>query len=311
MPSMPKNIITLAGPNTFLLGEELNTQKQAFIKEHSELAIEVIDGEDAGLEQIKQALESPSFLSPQKMIIIKRLGNNKKSAESVEELLDLPDEETTLLFVEPKPDKRSSFYKTLKQKTRFQEYKELDEPELIKWLVTQAENSGGLLSSADARFLVERIGLNQQMLHNELKKLLDYQSKITRTGIEELTEASLSGTIFNLLDASFAGNKKRTMELYNSQRAQKVEPPVILSMLVWQLHIVTITKAAGQKSPDVIAKEAGLSPFVVSKSKRITEKLSKTELQELLHRLSTLDAQIKTEVIDIDDALKNFLLELA
>ncbi len=311
MPSMPKNIISLVGPNTYLLDQSLAELKANFIAKHTELAVEVLDGEEVSLEQIKQTLESQSLLSPKKMVIIKRLGNNKKSAENLEELLSLPDEATTLVFVEPKPDKRSVFYKALKAKTSFEEFKELDEATLTKWLVLEAENSGGTLSSSDARFLIERIGLNQQMLHNELTKLLDYQSKITKKDIEALTEASMSGTIFNLLDAAFAGNKKRTMELYNSQRAQKVEPPIILSMLVWQLHIVAIVKAGGEKNPDTIAKEAGLSPFVVSKSKRIADKLSRAELRELLSRLSALDAQIKTEVIDIDDALKNFLLELA
>jgi len=308
---MPKNIISLVGPNTYLLDQNLAKLKQDFIAKHTELAVEVLDGEETRLEQIKQTLESPSFLSPKKMVIIKRLGNNKKSAENLEEILSLPDDATTLVLVEPKPDKRSVFYKALKAKTSFEESKELDEATLAKWLVLEAENSGVTLSSSDARFLIERVGLSQQTLHNELTKLLDYQSKITKKDIEALTEASMSGTIFNLLDASFAGNKKRTMELYNSQRAQKVEPPIILSMLVWQLHIVAIVKAGGEKSPDVIAKESGLSPFVVSKSKRIADKLTRTELRELLRRLSALDAQIKTEVIDIDDALKNFLLELA
>lgn len=311
MPDMPKNIISLVGPNTYLLDQNLAKLKQDFIAKHTELAVEVLDGEETRLEQIKQTLESPSFLSPKKMVIIKRLGNNKKSAENLEEILSLPDDATTLVLVEPKPDKRSVFYKALKAKTSFEESKELDEATLAKWLVLEAENSGVTLSSSDARFLIERVGLSQQTLHNELTKLLDYQSKITKKDIEALTEASMSGTIFNLLDASFAGNKKRTMELYNSQRAQKVEPPIILSMLVWQLHIVAIVKAGGEKSPDVIAKESGLSPFVVSKSKRIADKLTRTELRELLRRLSALDAQIKTEVIDIDDALKNFLLELA
>lgn len=311
MPNVPKNIITLAGPNTYLLEQKLAKLKADFTAKHTELAVEIIDGEEVELDQIKQALESPSFLSPQKMVVVKRLGNNKKSAEKVEELLSLSDEETTLIFVEPKPDKRSVFYKTLKGQTNFEEFKELDESTLIKWLVQEAKNSGGDISSSDARYLIDRVGLSQQMLYNELSKLLDYHSKITREDIEELTEASMTGTIFNLLDAAFAGNKKRTIELYESQRAQKVEPPIILSMLVWQLHIVAIVKAGGEKSPDVIAKEAGLSPFVVSKSKRIADKLTRTELRELLHRLSTLDAQIKTEVIDIDDALKNFLLELA
>ncbi len=311
MPNVPKNIISLVGPNTYLLEQKLQQIKTDFIAEHTDLAVETIDGEEAELEQITQILESPSFLSPKKLVIIKRLGNNKKVAENLEDILPLATQETTLLFVEPKPDKRSVFYKTLKQKTNLEEFKELGEQELISWLTQEAKTRGGSLKPADARFLVERISLQQQALHNELVKLLDYQSEITRTSIENVTEPNITGTIFNLLDAAFAGNAKKTLELYEAQRAQKIEPPIILSMIVWQLHAVAIVKAGKGKSSDAIAKEAGLSPFVVSKSTRIASKLSRAELQDLLHRLSAIDRQIKTEAIDADDTLREFLLELS
>ncbi len=72
--------------------------------------------------------------------------------------------------------------------------------------------------SKDAKYLVMRVGANQQTLSNELAKLLSYDKAITRQTIDLLTEQTPQSTIFELLDAAFAGNSKKAMELYAEQR---------------------------------------------------------------------------------------------
>jgi DNA polymerase-3 subunit delta len=166
------------------------------------------------------------------------------------------------------------------------------------------------LSASDARFLAERVGANQQSLVHELEKLLLYEPNITRASIELLTEATPQSTVFQLLEAAFAGNKKRALELYAEQRVQKVEPQQIIAMLAWQLHIVALAKTAGQRTPDTAAKEAKVSPFVFKKSAAIARRLSLTELKKLIADLLKIDWRLKRESIDADEAVQNYLLAL-
>src|SRR5260370_1077233 len=79
--------------------------------------------------------------------------------------------------------------------------KELDEEGLALWLVAAAKAQGGKLSPADARFLVARVGVVQQLLAGELEKLLLYAPEITQQTIEMLVEATPQSKIFDLLEA--------------------------------------------------------------------------------------------------------------
>ncbi len=303
-------VVTLSGSNSFGLGRELGRLVETFVAEHGDLAVEKFDGEETTYEQVLGAIESVSFLSPKKLIVIRELSANKQAVEEIDKLLDAVSNSVDVIFVEPKPDKRSVYYKTLKKRTELQECNELDERGLAQWLVGEAKNRNATLSQSDAFYLVTRMGANQQLLDNELTKLASYNPKISRDTINLLTEASPQGTIFNLLDAAFAGDGKRALTLYAGQRAQKVEPQAILAMIIWQMHIVTLVHAAGTKSTDEIAADTKISPFVLGKSKNIANRLSKQEVIKLLDELCELDMKLKSQTMDADEALKNLLISL-
>lgn len=303
-------ITTLTGPNNFLLRQNLSRLRSAFVAEYGELAVERVDGEEARYEDILGAIESVSFLTPRKLVIIRSLSANKPVAERIDKLLDAASDSVDVVYIEPKPDKRSVYYKTLRKRTDMQEFAELDERGLTQWLASEAKNRGARLSFADANYLVQRVGASQQLLENELMKLTEYSPDITRNSIDLLTEATPQGSIFNLLDAAFAGDTKRALKLYASQRAQKEEPQKILAMIIWQIHIVALVHANGRKSADEIARDTKMSPYVLSKSKTIASKLTKTELLSLLDELCELDKKLKSQTMDADEALKNLIISL-
>jgi len=304
-------IRTLTGANTFLLKRELDAAVAAFLVEHGDLALERIDGQEAELAKIQEAITSLPFLANKKMVVLRAPGANKDFAEKVAQLLSDVPETTDVIIVEPKVDKRSSYYKFLKSKTAFQEFNELDQFALASWLVTTAKGQGGTISSKDANYLVERVGANQQALGNELEKLLLYAPTITRRSIDDLTEAAPQSTIFQLLEAVFAGNVQRAFELYGEQRALKVEPAQIIAMIAWQLHVLAVIKTAGHQSADAIAKEAKISPYVIRKSQGIAHRLTLAKLKALIADLLLIDMRLKREAIDADEALQNYLLKLA
>src|SRR5579864_1130090 len=227
---------TLTGPNSFALKAELNKLVSNFVSQYGDLAIERVDAEEAEFQQIYDALTALPFLAAKKLVILHNPSANKDFVEKAEALLgDLP-VTTDVIIVESKLDRRTALFKFLKRQSGFREFNELDEVGLSRWLASEAKAKGGTLNSSDARFLVERIGANQQLLKNEIDKLLLYDPNVTRQAIELLTEPTPQSTIFNLLDAAFAGNGSRALELYAEQRAMKVEPPQIIAMLAWQLH---------------------------------------------------------------------------
>jgi DNA polymerase-3 subunit delta len=310
LPKGTKMIITLTGTNSFLLKSELDRRVAEFVKKHTDMGLERLDCEEAEYSRIVEAVQNLPFLADKKLIVLRSPGANKEFSEKFEELLETIPETNDVIIYEPKLDKRTAYAKALQKNTDFKSFDELGERELPNWLVAEAKNRGGELSFSDAMYLVSRVGANQQMLSNELDKLLLYELKVNRSTIDLLTDQTPQSTIFQLLDAAFAGNIKRAMELYDGQRAQRIEPQAIVPMLAWQLQAVALVKAAGKRSVDEIAREAKMSPFVLRKSATIASKLTMARLKELVHDLRELDVKLKTTSIDADEALKFYLISL-
>jgi DNA polymerase-3 subunit delta len=304
-------IQVLTGANTFGLQHDLNKIVTKFVDEYGDLALERVDGEESSYERIAEALNSLPFLATQKLVLLRAPGGQKKFAEDVEKLLaDLP-QTNQVVIVEPKLDKRSVYYKYLKKNTELTEYGQPDENSMAAWLQREAKLRGGAIGSNDARYLVERCGLNQQNLSSELDKLLLYAATVTRVGIDMLTEALPQSTIFQLLEAAFAGNTRLAFSLYAEQRSLKIEPQQIIALLGWQLHVLAVVKLAGDRSPETIAQDAKLKPFSVRKSQTIARRLSLAELKKLIADLLLIDRRSKRTTLDLDEALRHYLLSLA
>jgi DNA polymerase-3 subunit delta len=304
-------IITLSGENSFGWQAVLDELVAKFVAVNGDLALERIDGEEAELSSINESINSLPFLSSKKLVVLRSPSKNKSFQEGIEQILTNMPETTDVIIVEPKLDKRLTYYKYLKSNTEFREFNELDINGMASWVVARAKTIGGELGSSDARYLVERVGLNQSMLGNELDKLVLYSPKITRLTIDLLTEETPQSTIFQLLEAAFNGQKKKALKIYLEQRALKVEPIQIIAMLSWQLHILAVVKAAGERSANEIASSAKLSPFVVGKTQSIARSLSMGQIKTLIKDLLDIDIKTKTVSIDADEALQLYILKLA
>src|SRR3989344_1524390 len=301
-------ITTLTGPNTFMLQAELNKIRSDFVAEFEDIGLEQLDGEETTAERMIEAAQSLPFLAARKLVILRNPSAQKAFAERIETIIKGVPGSTDLVVVETKIDKRSVYFKVLKAKTEFRELLELDPIKLNNWIVQYANDYGGSINTQDARYLMERVGQNQQLLASEIDKLLTFNSSINRTSIDLLTDQAPQGTIFELLDAAFAGNKQKAMDLYKQQRALKIEPQQIMAMLAWQLHVLALVKTAGERTPDDIAREAKLNPFVVRKTMQLARDLSLTEVKDLVSRALALDIKLKSQTIDADEALQHFLL---
>jgi DNA polymerase-3 subunit delta len=304
-------IVTLTGGNDFARTSELKRLVSEFIAQYSDMAVERLDGEETDAGSLRQSVTSLPFLTERKLVILYQPGKQKVFAEQLADVLKDVAEITDVIIVEPKLDKRLAYYKTLKKVTDFREYADLDANGLARWAADYVKQQGGSLSATDARLLIDRVGPNQQLLAAELGKLLAYDPHITSTAIELLVEKLPQSTVFELLDAAFAGKTARTFELYHEQRALKVEPQAIIAMLAWQLHVLALIKTAGRRTADDIAREARLNPYVVRKSQGLARGLSLDSLKQLVARLLDLDLRLKTMAVDADEALQYYLLQVA
>jgi DNA polymerase-3 subunit delta len=301
-------IITLTGGNDFTLRQTLKKLRQDFVKDYTDMGLEQYDGQEVDPQQLRSILQALPFLVARRCIIFRQPSDQKGLQDQLEQLLDQVADTTDLIIVEPKLDKRTSYYKALKKQTDFREFNPLDERGLAQWLVDQAKAGEGTLSSSEALYLIHRVGANQLLLASELQKLLNYQPAVTRATIDEMTEPNPQSSVFDLLDAALSGQKQKTVALYHEQRQQKVEPLAIMGMLAWQLHILALVKTAGSHN---IASQAKVNPYVVSKTQNVARNCSLADVKGWVHNAAKLDRRLKSQPIDADEAMLNYLLSLS
>ncbi len=303
--------ITLTGDNSYLIFTELHRLEENFRNENDAIGIEHIDAGEMEAAEFLHHLQSVPLLSNKRFLSVRGFSRNKDLSEKVEQIISSLDEGTDLVILEPNPDKRTRLYKALHQLTDWHEYTVLDERKLVGWIVEYVEANGGRINRTDAAYIVTRLTADQQLLRNELDKLLNYQAEITRQTIDLLTEPSPQSNVFDLLDAAFSSSARRTVLLYRELRQQNVEPLSILAMIGWQLGVLALVSAAGTRDIGSISREAGLNPFVIRKSQRVLQKLSRERVERLLRQTMKTEYELKTQSVDADEAIIQLLTEIA
>lgn len=304
-------ITTLTGPNSYLLQQALHGLIDSFVATYTDLGLEQFDGEQLDPARLPSVIQALPFLASRRLVVLKQPSAQKVLQEQLEKLLVNVSDTTDLVLVEPALDKRTSYYKLLQQKTNLQTFGELAEPALARWLVDQAAQQAAHLSLADANYLVQRVGTDQAYLANELQKLINFNPQINRASIDELTAKLPRSSVFDLLDAAFAGQAARALAIYQDQRLQNVDPQAMLAMITWQLHILALVKTAGQRNPGEIAAQAKVSPYVLRKSLAMAGQVSLAKLKQWVRAAYVLDVRLKSEPLNADEALQNYLLSLA
>ncbi len=298
-------IYFFTGDNHFAVKQRLQKLTKEFTAEYGDLALERIDAEEVSPATVIDATQSLPFLSPAKFVLVQ----NASDKDLLEKLTEVDvSESITVVVVIPKVDKRATYYKKISKLPNFELFEMSNAHDLPRWVVDYAKNQEATISSADARYLVERVGTDQMLLGNDIDKLVTYNTYITKDSINELTDPLPQSTIFQLLDAAFAGNSKEVEKLYKEQRAQKVEPQAIIGMIAWQLHILATVKAAGNRSVDEISREAKINPFVVRKTQNLAHKLTMQDVKKLVKGAHDLDLLLKTKSVDADQAILLYLM---
>lgn len=303
-------VITLSGDNSFLINRQIKDLVNEYKQKYDSIGIENLDISGINFGQISQLLNSLSLFSPNKLMILDRPSESKEFEQNIENICQELPESTTLLLVEPSLDKRSVYYKYISRNTDHRSLNKLQPNDLVKFIIDYAAELGSRIDRASAVYLVERVGDNQMNISHEVEKLSLYSNNISTVEIDVMTEPTPSSTIFQLLDAAFNNNPSKALRIYNEQRTLKVEPIQILSMLAWQLQAIATVITAKNMSDKEIASQTKMSPFVISKTKYITSKISFTKIKQLVNDLSQIDIRSKSQSYDVDEALKNYILSI-
>ena len=184
-----------------------------------------------------------------------------------------------------------------------QEFKLLQDASLFSFIKKEASSYGKDISRDAANELVKRSGGDLWLTTQGIKKAsLSSPEKIIESAqIKEMTSAAFSEDIFSFTDAIGAKNKKLSLKILEEQYAAGVSDEYLIAMLIRQFKILLQLNTASQTklTPDKIAADLKLHPFVVKKGLAQAKNFTKNQLLNYLNKLINLDFSNKTGGVDL------------
>jgi DNA polymerase III delta subunit len=285
-------ITLLIGENSFEIERALSDIATKF-----DGKVEKIDGADLQINQLPDILMGVSLFATARTIVIRGLSENKVIWPVFGDWLSRISNDIHLVLVEPKPDKRTSTFKTLKDKVTVKEFlpwTDRDVSKAEKWAIDEAKALGFKLDTKNSQILVRRVGINQWAIFHALEKLT-LLDEVTPSFIENVIEINPVENVFNLFETALRGDMvelKRTLQSLE-QTEDVYRLSALLSSQVFQLAAVV-----SASKTDNVAKDFAIHPYAVSKLTPIAKRLGKSGISKIIAIFVELDDDMKISRAD-------------
>jgi len=250
--------------------------------------------------QVVETANAYPMLAESRVVVLKDL--HKLSAGSMETLLlylDKPAPTTRLLLISNQMNNRSKNVAKLKTRCCAIEFKPLYDNKVPGWITNYVAARGYEIDYKAALLLQAHVGNNLRAIVNELEKIflnLSDSQKITEVNVQDVVGVSRKFSVFNLNDA--IGNKdiEKSLLILNKMLESGESHTAILAMVA--RHFENLLKVKGAislgKAPNEISTMTGIPPFFVDKTKRMAQKYSLTEFDNIFDDLLATDLVLKT-----------------
>ena len=285
-------ITLLIGENSFEVERAINAIISDF-----DGNVEKIEGAELRLAQLPDILMGTSLFATQRVVIIRALSENKSIWSAIGDWLPKISDDIHLVLIEPKPDKRTSTYKLLKENANVREFQPWSDRDIAmaeKWVAAEAKKQGFELDKKCVQTLVQWVGVDQWALFHALEKL-SLTDDITAESIKNIIEPNPVENVFNLFETALRGDLKTLVEtLKILEKTEDVFRLIaLLSSQAFQLAVVV----SASKS-DNVSGDFGIHPYAVSKLVPIAKRVGKPGASKIISIFTELDDDMKLSKAD-------------
>lgn len=297
-------ITWLVGENSFEIHEALAALTDAFSG-----TAERVDGATLKLADLPDLLMGLSLFASDRLVIIDAITTNSTLWEKLPDWLPRINETIHVVFVDTKPDKRTTSYKALKAVAELKEFPLWGERDFTKaqqWVSARAKQQGVALDTRSAARLVERVGLDQWQLAQALD-ILSLLDEISLDVIDETIPANPAENIFQLFETALEGNAKNLSAQLATLELQE-DPYALFALLTSQA--LTLAAMAFANDGAEPTKDFAIHPFVASKMSRHAKRLGKQKTAQIVELFAQTDADIKRSKAEPWILIERLLLKI-
>lgn len=291
----------ILGPEKYFCCEALRLLKQGLIaSEAIAFNYTELSGESDSIEDIIAALNTFPMMSPLRLVYVSNAAKMVKEAQ--ERLIDYlgnPCLKSVLVLEADELDRRTGFFKALKELACILDFPKLKNYELERWVAEYVHKRGFNVSPASIKKLVDLAGSDLQTVVNEIEKLLLFSGSrrnISDSDIENLVSRSRQHGIFELTTAIGMRDRIGALIHLNSLLDAGEKPLMILSMLARHFRKVLIAKEILSRggSPQDAAAAAQIPVFIMDKFLGQLKRVSTEEAEKMFLRLAETDLRFKS-----------------
>ena len=298
----------------------LDKKTESIIKDlkFTDASISTYDLDEVLLENALEDLDTYSFLTPKKVIIIKNIeslkyDDYKEDFDHLFKYLSNPMEDNLLIIVGHHFTGTSKVIKELKKLCKY-ELVEVNSKAFIRNKLKDYT-----MNQSTINFIDELCLGDITKISNECDKLINYKGNdksITNDDVNLLVIEKLDDP----KDLTFAfsrslalKDKKNALSEFRELLKYNFEPFMLLGLLASQIRIIYQVKLLENKrmSDREIADTLGeKSDYRIKKTRELTRLYSEDELLELMQKLSDMDYKIKTTDVDGKNLIEMFIINI-
>lgn len=305
-------IYLIHGENAYL--QEVELQK---ITKIAGARAERIDIDALSLNALADIVRGGSLFAMKRLVVIRELSRDATLFGKLAEWAGEVPDETTVVLVERKLDKRTKAYKAIIKAATVILAEALTERDVRmaeEWLRTVAKQYNVPLSPAQVTQMVERAlvasekassrVVDQMQLAHAIKALAG-SKEVSDAMIATVLPQAMVDSVFDMLEIA-ARRESARLDTLLADMARTEDGHRVLALLSGQWAQLAAVAVLGGSSQS-IATELGLHPFVAKKMQETANRFKSGEIRTLTQLIADLDIDTKTSQAGPWDAVYRFL----
>jgi len=289
------------GPEEYLIRQSLlKIRKRILSTETLAFNFASFSAASSSATDIMQALTTLPLLSGNRLVLVEQVDEmTSEDRSGIISYLSKPQATSSLVLIAPDLDRRTSFYRSLKENARVVHFPRLKGYGLTRWSEEYVRNAGFRISSTILKRVIDLVGSDLQALAGELEKLMLYmggEKTISAAAVDTLVSKSRQHGIFELTDAVGRRDLPAALKLIGNLLEAGEPPLVVVTMLARHMRQVIMAMELleqGRKISD-ISKLARIPAFLMEDFVRQVRGMDPALARKVYRRLAQADLRLKS-----------------
>lgn len=286
-----------------------------------DLVLFTFDGDSSSTEEVLSELETVSFLTDKKVILIQNGDKLKKAAmEALQSYFSRPHRSHYLAITASAINRGSTFYKKAEKEGVILDVPEAKPWEKEKrcsdWIGQQAAALRKGISSQTCQYLVKQVGTDQLLLQQELNKLYCFvgdRPEITMHDVGTICVSVNMETVWQLGEALFRRDAAMALRIIQSQLASGVVFLVLLRQIRNQFQTefqICSILASGGNPHDIAAEFPYMRGAILDRHIQMAQGYGMSRFKQAMLAIDQADINAKNSLIDTTLLAERLVIQL-